>query len=213
MLKLVGNLPKEDIVDQALFSYEFVTALLLRTLQLSIPDEHTAQVVSLISAVGEMSVRQFFFNLYLKDGLKKDKVWSLEEKRAYSKRGLLRVQDSSNDMLVEYLGSIAAGMFIVFLAPTGKFNFATKEMVSTDTVISLMLYQLVPELFIDLYVTFTETFGGLNSLHKAYWSLERGVVQGSNYRSDKVGTLMKATFMKIGLAIIMTCFTLEVCLA
>lgn len=91
-------------------------------------------MVSLLAAVGEMSVRHFFFNLYLKDGLKSGKVWTLKQKRAYAKREMLRVQDSFNDMLVEYLSSVIAGTFIVFLDPTGKFNFATEKVVSTDAL-------------------------------------------------------------------------------
>lgn len=209
MLILVGRLDREDLTDQALFSYEFATALLLRTLQLSIPDEHTAQVISLMSAVGEMSVRQFFFNLYLKAGLSHEEVWTVEMKTAYARRGVLRVQDSSNDMMVEYISSFTAGAFIIYLAPTGRFRFATDDEISTDTVISLMLYQIVPEIFLDFYITFTETFGGLRKLHSAYWSLQRGIVSGSKYRTDKIGYLVKATLMKLALATLLTSLVLQ----
>ena len=83
-----------------LFFYEFSTALLLRVLQLSIPNQKVAIFVSIFGALMEMAVRVFFFVLFLIVGLKKDGQWaSAGEVYAYALRAKLRVMDSNNDMV------------------------------------------------------------------------------------------------------------------
>jgi len=64
-----------------LFAYEFATATLLRVLQLSIPNEHIAQLMSLFSTVAEVCVRVFFFNRF-----------------KFAQRGKLRVVDGGGDV-------------------------------------------------------------------------------------------------------------------
>lgn len=87
-------------MDLNLFAYENVTSTLVRVLQLSIPDKDTAQKVGLICAIIEVMVRIFFHNMFLKAGLKNPRM-TAKEKVKYAKRGKLRVQDASNDMVVE----------------------------------------------------------------------------------------------------------------
>jgi len=67
-------------------------------LQLSIPDPEVAKLMSLFSAIVEVSVRLYFFNAFLKAGLKNQGNMTAEETEAYYKRGQLRVQDGNNDM-------------------------------------------------------------------------------------------------------------------
>ena len=61
--------PKAFVTDMTLFTYEFSTALICRILQMSIPDETTAQLMSLAAAVLEVATRNFFFVLFLKAGM------------------------------------------------------------------------------------------------------------------------------------------------
>jgi hypothetical protein len=88
------------IVDADLYAYEIATSTLVRVLQLSIPDENTAQTIGLLFAVVEVMVRIFFYTMFLKAGLRKP-LMTAAEKVAHAMRGKLRVQDASNDMLVE----------------------------------------------------------------------------------------------------------------
>ena len=53
MLGLVGHLAPW-LMDIELFTYEFVTALLLRLLQLSMPDFNMAMYFSLAGGIGEV---------------------------------------------------------------------------------------------------------------------------------------------------------------
>jgi hypothetical protein len=55
LIGLIGDLPMW-IADGELYMYELGTALILRILQLSIPDQNTAQLVCLFGAVAEVSV-------------------------------------------------------------------------------------------------------------------------------------------------------------
>jgi len=83
-------------------------------MQLSIPSPEVAKLMSLFAAFVEVIVRNYFFNAYIKDGLKmemkKEGEVSAKERRAYYKRGQLRVQDSNNDMVswvVKYITHLA----------------------------------------------------------------------------------------------------------
>jgi hypothetical protein len=207
---LSSDQSRVHILDQTLFGYEFVTALLLRTLQLSIPDETAAQMVSLASAVGEMGVRQFFFTLYLKHGLQHDEIWTEDEKLEYAKRGKMRVVDATNDMLVEYLSSIMAATFLIYLAPTNAFNFASSG-VEVAAVVRLLGYQLIPEIGLDFFMTFQEMFCGLRKIHEVYWDRNEGRVENSSFMAKRVGYLVSALWMKLGLAVLFTAFVLTAC--
>ncbi|GMH81155.1 hypothetical protein TrST_g11755 [Triparma strigata] len=197
MLKLVAG-QRVWVADSLLFSYEFATALLLRVLQMSLPDEHTAQLVGLVGAVGEVCVRIFFFNLYLKAGLQRSKQgMTLKEQHAYAAWGKLRVQDGSNDMLVEYLSSISSSMFLIMLAPLDSFDLATTTEISQRTVLIITAYQVVPELFLDFYVTFMETFCGLSKLHENYWDPKAGGDPRSSITVGRWGDLVKSLVLEL----------------
>ncbi|GMI22742.1 hypothetical protein TeGR_g2049 [Tetraparma gracilis] len=210
LLGLLGNL-NAWIVDENLYAYEYATSTLVRVLQLSLPDEDTAQKIGLLSAVIEVMVRVFFYCMFLKAGLKNTRM-NAEEKLAYAMRGKLRVQDASNDMVVEYMSSISAGLFIVYLAPTGSFSFATTTAVSTNTVVTLCAYQIIPELFLDFYVTFIEVYGGLKEMHTAYWSLETGADSNSKIWANRHGDFFKSFFIKALHTLTIIFFVLAVCL-
>lgn len=156
LLKLVrGN--RACITDSFLFIYEFTTALMLRILTMTIPDERTAQLVGLIGAVGEVCVRIFFFNLFFKTGIRRNKRgMSNEETYSYALWGKLRVQDGINDMAVEYISSITSALLLIHLSPLDAFSFATSDKIDESAVLTICLYQIVPEIFLDLYVTFME---------------------------------------------------------
>ena len=122
MIKIVAG-QRPWCTDLNLFIYEFATATLLRVLQLSIPNEHIAQLMSLFSAVAEVCVRIFFFNRFTLVAMRTNPKDMTDEQRfKFAQRGRLRVVDGTNDMIVEYLSSLAAAMFILYLAPTGAWG-------------------------------------------------------------------------------------------
>jgi hypothetical protein len=208
VLLSTGSMPAWT-ADFQLFNYEFTTAILLRVLQLSIPDASTAQLVALLSAFVEVCVRVYFLNLYLLIGLKKEfKFMTDEEKYKYAVRGKMRVSDGTNDMIVEYLSSFTAAMFIIYLAPTGAFSFATADVIQTNTVLVLCMYQLLPELVLDLYVTFMEVQAGLRPIHERGWNMTAGSDQGSKFAALRWADVVKSTVMKAAVATALTGFVL-----
>ncbi|GMI44430.1 hypothetical protein TrCOL_g2680 [Triparma columacea] len=209
LLGIMGHLPM-FLTDHTLFCYEYSTALIVRILQLSLPDENTAMLIGLAGAVIEVGTRIFFYMLFLKKGLQ-NPLMTDEEKKRYAKRGKLRVQDASNDMVVEYMSSIVAGLFIIHLAPTGIFSFATTAEISNSTVIKLCAFQIVPELFLDSYVTFMEIYGGLKDLHVSYWKTDTGGIKNSNHLVGRLGDLPKATVIKMADTWAFTAFVIAVC--
>ena len=210
MLTLVAR-QRPWAADATLFAYELVTATLLRVLQLSIPDEHVAQLMSLFGAVAEVCVRIFFYNRFTLVGMR---AWAEgvemtgKERFAYAKWGRLRVTDGTNDMIVEYVSSLSAAMFIVYLAPTGAFSFATTEVIETSVVVRLLVYQLVPELFMDFYVTFMEIQGGLRRLHELQWDMKAGGDEKSKFRANRWGDLVKSVSCKVAVSVCLTAFVL-----
>ncbi|GMI24978.1 hypothetical protein TeGR_g5966 [Tetraparma gracilis] len=209
LLGLLGNLPMWAC-DTQLYAYEYSTALIVRILQLSLPDENTAMLIGLTGAAIEVGTRIFFYMLFLKKGLANPRM-SDEEKKKYAQRGKLRVQDASNDMVVEYMSSIVAGLFMIHLAPIGVFNFATTAEISSSTIIRLCAFQIVPELFIDFYVTFMEIYCGLKDLHVSYWKMGTGADENSKHWVMRVGDLAKATVCKGVTTWMFTAFVLATC--
>ena len=172
---------------------------------MSIPDERTAQVVGLIGAVAEVCVRIFFFNLYLKTGVQLNKRGMTDEEAyQFAMRGKMRVMDGSNDMVVEYLSSIVSALLLIHLSPLGVFSFASTDSISQSTILTLCAYQIIPELFMDVYVTFMESFCGLSKLHQQYWNPYAGSNNRSRTRADRVGDLLKGLVAKVlmGIAIL-----------
>ena len=210
MLKLTDKMPMW-LCDFQLYGYQYSTATILRILQLSIPDENTAQIVGLCSAVGEMAVRIYFFNSYLKRGLA-NKHMNKEETYKYAMHGKLRVQDASNDMVVEYMSAITAALYMLILSPTGAFSFASDADISTSSIIKLCAYQLVPELFIDFYCTFMEINNGIRALHESYWKADTGSEKDSKFWVKRRGDLIRATIMKMCATVAIIAFTLAVSL-
>ncbi|GMI20818.1 hypothetical protein TeGR_g5474 [Tetraparma gracilis] len=209
MLGLLGPLPMW-CSDTNLYTYEYSTAIIVRMLQLSLPDENTAMLIGLAGAVVEVGTRIFFYMLFLKKGLANPRMTD-EEKEKYAVRGKLRVQDASNDMVVEYMSSIVAGLFMIHLAPTGVFSFASTAEISTATIVKLCAFQIVPELFLDFYVTFMEIYGGLKDLHVSYWKVDTGADKYSKHWVKRLGDLPKATVLKVIMTWAMTAFVLMTC--
>ncbi|GMH71700.1 hypothetical protein TL16_g05722 [Triparma laevis f. inornata] len=207
MLKIVQG-ARSWVADMLLYSYELVAALLLRILQMSIPDERTAQLVGLIGAVAEVCVRIFFFNLYLKAGVRDKTRMNEDAMHKYAVWGKVRVQDGTNDMLVEYISSAISAMLLIMLAPLDAFGLATTAEISQQTVFVITAYQIVPELFLDFYVTFMEIFCGLSKLYENYWDLRAGGDLRSSIMVDRFGDIGKATVSKLILTIIIMTFVL-----
>jgi hypothetical protein len=205
VIKVVGNklqlrlIAKANmaswVADAMLFAFEFATALMCRLLQLSIPSQSAAQVISLCSAVVEIAVRIFFYHMYIKVWLTKAGKMNKENRLVYQKRGKLRVQDGTNDMVVEYLSSLAAAAMLVFLGATGSFNLSSNGIASSQ-VWAICAFQLVPEPFLDFYATYMEIDGGLSKFHDGYWSFATGARPGS-----KFGDLIKTIGAKICISI------------
>ena len=159
-----------------MYQFELITSLLCRMLQLSIPNVHTAQLVSLFGAVAEVAVRIYFFNNYTKSGM--DQIikgkWGAKEREAFEIRGRMRVLDGANDMIVEYVGSLVAARILFKLGSFGVFSFASDAAISSSTIMTLCMYQLLPEIFLDTYCTYMEVSNGLSELHKQQWSWTYG---------------------------------------
>jgi hypothetical protein len=201
LLKLAtGKTP--FVTDWLLFFYEYATATLLRVLQMSIPDESVAIILSLFGAILEVCVRIYFFNRYIHAGLKtKRKTMTASELFEYALWGRMRVMDGTNDMIVEYMSSLTAALLLIQMVPTGAFGFAGAVVVPVAVVLKLTMYQLAPELFLDFFVTFMEVQGGLLELHKVQWDIEAGSEQGSKMRAKRLGTFAKATCLKVATAV------------
>ena len=201
---------KAWMADWLLFFYEFMTATLLRVLQLSIPDIHTAQLMSLFGGLVEVCVRIFFFSNFVQVGMRTNhKAMSKERKIKYALWGRMRVADANNDMVVEYLSSFVAAFFMIYLQPTGTFDFASGDQtVDQSTVLILLMYQLIPELFLDFYVTVMEVKGGLLKVHQVAWSWTDGRKLGSKFFVDQFGNQVKAVLLKSFTSIVLIAFVL-----
>ena len=70
------------------------------------------------------------------------------------------------------------------------------------------MYQLVPELFLDFYVTFIEVQAGLLTLHELYWDPSAGGDPNSKYRANRMGDLFKSLSMKPAVTVSLTGFVL-----
>lgn len=114
-------------------------------------------------------------------------------------------------MVVEYLSTIVSSFFLLYLEPTGLFKFASDEGVSESTIFTLMIYQLAPEVFLDIYATFMEIFAGLKTVHEVYWSPSAGANPESRYYIDRVGDLYKGTIGKGVMTMTVIIFTLASC--
>ena len=158
-----------------------------------------------------MAVRVFYFIMFLRDGLKKDGQWeSAAEIRAYAIRGKMRVGDAANDMIVEYLSSITAAIFLVELQGTGAFLFATEATIATSQILFLVAVQLGPEVILDWFVTFIEVWGGLAAVYDAHWSTKTGSYPLDESFYKRQGHLIKAFILKLNTAVAICCYALSV---
>ena len=216
MLKLMKGLAgKTDFwyADLLMYEYEYVTALLCRVLQLSIPDQNTAIMVSLFGGILEVMCRVFYLLMFLNDGMKKDGEWENEDEvYAYALRGKFRVGDAANDMMVEYHSSFTAAMFIIDLQGTEAFSFASDVIIPATTIYTLVAIQLIPELFFDAFVTFCEVYAGLSLVHGAHWDPMTGARKHHrNFVAREWGDLPKATLLKIPFSVVFVCISLAAC--
>ena len=99
-------------------------------------------------------------------------------------------------MVVEYMSSIVMGLVVIFLSPLGWFKFATSEEISPETVMYLCMYQMVPELFMDFFITFVEVYGGLKPLHESYWNADSGADPAGGNAFIRSGDLLKGAVIK-----------------
>lgn len=167
--------------------------------------------MSLFGAVLEVCVRTLFFNSFIFAGFKTGfKDMDRPRRIRYAQWGRMRVTDGNNDMVVEYISSVTAALFVVFLQPTGAFSFASEGEVETGIVVAMLMYQLVPELFLDLYVTFMEIHGGLWKVHQVSWSWTAGGDKESASWIAPLGDLPKSITLKFGSVVCFTGFVLLV---
>ena len=199
--------------DELLYTCEYTTALLCRVLQLSIPDENTAILVSLFGGILEVCARVFFLLIFVTAGMRKDGEWENEDEvYDYALKAKFRVADANNDMMVEYHSSFTAAMFFVDLQGTEAFSFATTTIISSATIYKLVAIQLIPELFFDSFVTFCEIYLGLAVVHNAHWNFMTGSYKHHrNFWRREMGDLPKATLIKVPNSLIFFAFTLAAC--
>lgn len=107
----------------------------------------------------------------------------------------MRVADGSNDMVVEYLSTVAVADIFLYIVPTGALQFSN-EAVSSEQIITITLFQIIPEVFLDYYCAFTEVLGGLGNLHIAYWSLKTGASSNEGLKKY-FDNLIKGAGMKL----------------
>ena len=130
--------------------------------------------------------------------------WGIQERKVYAIRGRMRVMDGANDMIVEYVGSVVAAMILVQLGNFGVFSFASEAAISTSTVITLCMYQLVPEIFLDFYCTFMEVSNGASQFHREQWSWTEGADPKSSNFLMRRGTRVRACGLKMFSTIFLT---------
>ncbi len=181
-LLLLKNLPKVPlwISNVAVFLYEYVTALLVRMLLLSMPSESTAIYLSLLNAALEMMARAWFFVGYISTGGKQFAGLGGDNSRfhrAYVRRGQLRVLDGCNDAMVEFMTMLGAAAVVGILPATEAFDLPTDEKVALDSLLRVLGVQMAAELVVDTFVFALEAKGGLVPLQLEHWrTMSLGVV-------------------------------------
>ena len=105
-----------------------------------------------------------------------------------------------------------AGLFLIYLAPTDAFSFATSEVLSMSSILTICGVQMIPEFFLDLFCTFNEIKNGISLLHENYWSLSAGADPKSKHLANRIGDLPKAMVNKLCTTICLSAFVLVVSL-
>jgi hypothetical protein len=173
-LQMLKNLPKVPLwfSNISVFGYEYLTALLVRMLLLSIPSENNAIYLSVFNAVLELMTRAWFFVGYISTGGKQ--LAGLEGDnsklhRAYVRRGQLRVLAGCNDAMVEYVTMLGAAAVVGILPATEAFDLPTDEKVAFDSLLRVLGVQIAAELVVDTFVFALEAKGGLVPLQLHHW--------------------------------------------
>ena len=157
------------MMDQMVFMYELVTALLVRVMLLSIPDENTAVLLSLFNAATELMTRTWFFVDYISKGAKqRADLGVVGDSLKFRRRGLARVVDGSNDMVVEYVTMALASAIVVLLSETGVFDVPTAGVVVYAVLARVLGVQVFTEMAIDAFATALEAKDGMVPLHAEY---------------------------------------------
>ena len=157
------------MMDSLVFAYELVTALLVRVMLLSIPDENTAVLLSLFNAATELMTRTWFFVDYISKGAKqRADLGVVGDSLKFRRRGLARVVDGSNDMVVEYVTMALASAIVVLLSETGVFDVPTAGVVVYAVLARVLGAQVFTEMAIDAFATALEAKGGMVPLHAEY---------------------------------------------
>jgi hypothetical protein len=156
------------VMDTSVFGYELVTALLIRMMLLSIPDENTAVLLSLFNAATELMTRTWFFVDYISKGAKQRADLGVWGDKKFKRRGLARVVDGSNDMVVEYVTMALASAIVVLLSQIGAFDVPTVGVVDYEALARVLGVQVFTEMAIDTFATALEAKGGMVPLHAEY---------------------------------------------
>jgi hypothetical protein len=202
-LLLIKHLPKAPlwIPNISVFSYEYVTALLVRMMLLSISSSSTAIYFSLFNAAVELMARSWFFVGYISTGAKQLAGLggghdSTPHHRAYVRRGQLRVIDGCNAAMVEYMTMLGAAAVVGFLDGSKAFNLPTGENVTLGRLGRVLGVQIAAELVVDAFVFALEAKGGMVPLQLQYWksmSLDVVCIQlfmGIAYTAFVMGALL-----------------------
>ncbi len=114
----------------AVFFYEYMTALLIRVMLHSVPNENVAIYLSLFNAAVELMTRTWFFVGYISTGGKYLVGLAAGESkfhRTYVRRGQLRVIDGCTTSMVEYITMFVAAAVIAILSDTNAFQLLIKD--------------------------------------------------------------------------------------
>jgi hypothetical protein len=181
-LLILKNLPKAPLwlSNCSVFGYEYMTALLVRMMLLSIPSQSTAIYLTLLNAAAELMVRSWFFVGYISTGGKHLAGLGGDNStfhRAYVRRGQLRVIDGCNAAMVEYMTMLGAAAVVGILSGSKAFNLPTDENVALGRLGRLLGVQIAVELVVDAFVFALEAKGGMVPLQLQYWrSLSLGEI-------------------------------------
>ena len=159
----------------AVLAYEYVTALLIRMILLSVPNESSAVYLSLFNAAVELMVRTWFFVAYISKGGKIHAGLAVSTSesdkfhRAYVRRGQLRVMDGCNDSIVEYVTMVAAAVVLAVLPQTGTFDLPAVGNVPLRSLARVLSVQIGTELVVDAFMFSLEAKGGMIPLQRQHW--------------------------------------------
>jgi hypothetical protein len=181
-IQLLRNNPKMALWTSniSVFTYEYLSALLVRLMLLSMPNERTAIYLALFNAFVELMSRTWFFVCYISFGAKQLAGLSFNEPKfheTFLRRGQLRAIDSCNTSMVEYMTMVAAAAVLGTLPDTGAFNLPSEEMLELGSLLRVLGVQIGTEFMVDTFVIGLEAKGGMSALQLQYWNnMSRGQI-------------------------------------